>query len=251
MWVGHELARFGAPHAHLALQIAHLLRTRVLHELAQLAAHLSHHPQAAASSPVLRRLTRGELAAIRAGTAPLPKGALALLVVPPVNRDPATKERPAAHVEETPVPEDVRPPPKSAVLPLSVLMSATPREDLGDAAGVGVPLHAEHRVPLYNGATLYPARAQRAALYDGLCRVLAVERRARRKEGWSETGGRVENERARGDAKGSHAFVLCADEDSIGRADAVPLAIALWRLRMWEGDAWQSGLAPWDISSLS
>ena len=259
------LARYGpngTAHALLGAQIAHLLRLRVLQELAALTLDLRCRPQSAAAAPVLRRLTRAELADVRAGGA-LPGGALALLVVPPVNRDARTKTRPPAQMDERPLSpeqaaqEAAAPPPKRAPLPLSVLLPAEPHTELADDVGaLGVlPAHAGHCVPLYNGVTLFSSRSQRAALHKALCNLLFVERRARwREEGRSASVGKVakedtkEDKWARGDKKASHAFVLCSDSDTIGRADAVPLAIALWRLRMWEGDAWGGNAQPWDVT---
>jgi len=60
----------------------------------------------------------------------------------------------------------------------------------------------------------------------------------------SETGdhsGAQENKRARGDEKASHPFLLCSDASTVLRGDAVGAAIALWRVRMWEGEGWEEG----------
>jgi len=45
--------------------------------------------------------------------------------------------------------------------------------------------------------------------------------------------------RAHGDQKASHAFLLSSDADTLMRVDTVPLAIALWRIRIWEGAGWE------------
>lgn len=245
----------------LGAHIAHLLRLRVLHELAALALDLRCCPRNAAAAPVLRRLTRAEFADVRAGGA-LPAGALALLVVPPVNRDARTKTRPTAQMDERPLsPEQAAqeaavPPPKRAPLPLSVLLPAEPGAEVADDASAPdfLPAHAAHRVPLYNGVTLFSSRSQRAALHKALCDLLFADRRARwREDGRPGTSSVAEEDSkedkwARGDKKASHAFVLFSSPDTIGRSDAVPLAIALWRLRMWEGDAWDGNAQPWDIT---
>ena len=47
--------------------------------------------------------------------------------------------------------------------------------------------------------------------------------------------------RAKGDAKASHAYVVFSDAQSVLRADTVPLAVALWRVRLWEGGGWDAG----------
>ena len=47
--------------------------------------------------------------------------------------------------------------------------------------------------------------------------------------------------RSLGDQKASHAFLLCSDAETCRRADAAATAIALWRVRMWEGSGWEEG----------
>ncbi|KAJ6509958.1 hypothetical protein C8R47DRAFT_1314593 [Mycena vitilis] len=121
-----------APRPRLGEHVAHLLRLRVLQELLLLARALEalYHTRtgpAPARPPVLRRLTRAEWTQLRTtGILPQP-GALAVLVVPPVNRDPKTKQRPPAAdaMSDRPLtdPSQPRPPPppKRAAPPLSVL----------------------------------------------------------------------------------------------------------------------------------
>ncbi|KAF7352945.1 hypothetical protein MVEN_01261900 [Mycena venus] len=167
---------------------------------------------------VLRRLTRAEWSKLRTtGILPFP-GALAVLVVPPVNRDPATKERPPKCNRN---PRSVPPPPLSVLHPTRV-RGAAPATDisyiepLSDAefwkrtreeraaaeqpaasiiqtlsknfadgteenveSETRVQPHAEERVPLYNGVALFPGRVQRARLHTLLTRILGVEGRSR------------------------------------------------------------------------
>jgi hypothetical protein len=143
-----------------------------------------------------------------------------VLVVPPVNRDPTTRERvaPAGAFDEGPLTQDARPPQRES-LPSSVL-HATSVDGISGA-----------RVPLYNGAMLFPHRAQRAALYKALCKVLGAEQLARQKSGANPDTAASERT-----GKSSHAFLLCSGTHTLQRVDSVPLAIALWRLRLWEGD---------------
>jgi hypothetical protein len=230
------------PHPRLAAQIGHALRLRVLQELDVLAGALAHRAAGAHDAPLLRRLTRAEFAALRAGVALPDAGAAAVLVVPPVNRDPATKTRPAppSLLDAQPLaPEPERAPPKRPHLALSVLHDVgaggppTPDGAEGDwIKGFSPPSTA--RVPLYNGAALFPHRAQRTALHAALCVLLKLEARAR----WRAP---LAGPRPQTPEKASHAFLLRADAETVRRADSVPLAIALWRLRMWEGDAWETG----------
>ena len=57
-----------------------------------------------------------------------------------------------------------------------------------------------------------------------------------------ETHGTEEGvQRAKGDQKACHAFLVCSDEETLLRGDTVPLAIALWRIRIWEQGLEDSG----------
>jgi hypothetical protein len=108
------------------------------------------------------------------------------------------------------------------------------------------------QAPLYHGLALFPARPLRAALHKALCRLLDAERGARsRALPTSGSSGYEKSPRVRGDAKGSHAFLLCSNQQTAKRADVVPLAIALWRLRMWEGQAYGSAVetSHWEVDA--
>ncbi|KAJ7781397.1 hypothetical protein B0H16DRAFT_1299588 [Mycena metata] len=231
--------------------IAHLLRLRVLQELQILLKPLeftyrTRTGPVPARPPILRRLTRAEWGALRTtGVLPHP-GALAVLVVPPVNRDPTTLERPTkagamgARPLTDPTPERV---PARPTPPLSVLhpVDSTAEEE---GEEVRVQPHAEERVPLYNGVVLFPGRIQRAKLHALLTKILSLEGASRFSAGAAgahgeNANGETGNERLtvrKGDNKGSHAFLVYASTE----VDMVPLAIALWRVRMWEGGGWRT-----------
>ncbi|CDO68675.1 hypothetical protein BN946_scf184652.g2 [Trametes cinnabarina] len=239
-------------HSLTGQQIGHILRVRVIQELQLLARRLLRVRRLAkpADPPLLRRLTRAEWNEIKAtGVIPY-RNAVAVLVVPPPNRDPETKERPTPVATSTPDLEDLegKEPPKS--LPISVLHPTFKEEQQwkDDPLSKIVP---PSLVPLYNGVSLFPSRTQRAALHAALSEVLRAERTTRLMTGSqpaltgevsSTTGGPA---RAKGDKKASHAILLCSDERTILRADTVPLAIALWRVRMWEGDIDEEAVVHW------
>jgi len=93
-----------------------------------------------------------------------------------------------------------------------------------------------------------PSKEQRAALHERLCKVLMVERRARwRQQGLVSTSepGDSRPAKRRLNEVPSPAFLLRSGAETVLRADTVPLAIALWRLRMWEGDSWERGEGTW------
>ncbi|KAH9049015.1 hypothetical protein EDB84DRAFT_1261558 [Lactarius hengduanensis] len=227
--------------------IGHLLRLRILQELELLAARLQARPQCAADSPLLRRLTWKELSAIRAGKPVQDGDAVAILVVPPLNRDPATMKRPLPNA--SPLPEllaehPTTTTPKRVPLPLSTMCRALSPEDHQGFPDLVTPM----KVPLYNGASLFPSRTQRAALHEWLCKLLMIERRARWRQHGPASTSELDNSRS-ANRLASPAFLLLSGAGTVLRADTVPLAIALWRLRMWEDDGtWERGEGTWATS---
>lgn len=106
---------------------------------------------------------------------------------------------------------------------------------------------------LYNGVALFPSRPQRAALHQKLNELLMVERRARRRGDAKPQGeSNKSSDHRTSEQKASHAYLLLSDSETILRADSVPLAIALWRVRLWEGAGWSATAARgWRIESSS
>lgn len=221
-------------HRQLAQQTGHLLRLRVLQEIELLADRVRCRPEGAYERPILRRLTRTELKHIKdTGVIPYPS-AVALLIVPPLNKDPRTKQRPQPNRTGYPDSQGAHSIPIAPRFPLSQLYSAGASPSSTEDA---VPKHPHPQIPLYNGASLFPSRPQRAALHISLGNLLSVERCARHRSQLRPTPAAKDTTydgRALGDQKASHAYLLCSDAETLLRADAVPLAIALWRVRMWE-----------------
>jgi hypothetical protein len=227
-------------HPMLSEQISYLLRIRVLQEFELLA---QMRPRAAEGHLVLRRLTRAEFRFVKeTGLIPY-ENAVAVIVVPPLNRDLTTKKRPepSSPFAEGP-PGDVTTVPSRPLPLLSSLHATRETNDIPELP----PTHARPLVPLYNGLTLFPSPSQRAAFYSILTRILLIERRARyRDHGPPHTSSNdackeseSEDKRAKGEQKASHAFLLCSDSGTVLRADTAAAAIALWRVRMWEGAGW-------------
>jgi hypothetical protein len=231
--------------------ISHLLRLRILQELELLAARLQACPQGAEESPLLRRLTSNEFSAVRAGQPLEDPDAVAVLVVPPLSRDPTTKTRPVPNASPLPPKlssKEVQPMTRNGdPLPLSTMCYAVLPKDYEGSPDVITPM----KVPFYNGVVLFPSKPQRAALHERLSKVLLVERRARwRQHGPVSTpesgdGRPTARQTRRLNEEPSPAFLLRSGAKTVLRADTVPLAIALWRLRMWEGDSWERGEGTW------
>lgn len=262
-----SLPRYGANiffSKHLCSHISYLLRLRVLQELEVLTDALKRNRGriefgADADPTILRRLTRSEFKILReTGIIPYPD-AVAVLVVPPVNRDPRTKLRPRPSQEPEVPSSESGPFPdlmdKKALPPLSSLHNVSAPEGVLEQ-GADHPLETPFstflpnaRVPLYNGLTVFPSPPHRAAFHKSLAELLDVERHFRGARLASEMRATNKEglERTKGDAKGSHAFLLLSNEQTVRRADTAALAIALWRLRMWEGDAFADMLEGWEI----
>ncbi|KAI0693568.1 hypothetical protein BC835DRAFT_1275717 [Cytidiella melzeri] len=221
----------------LPLHIGHLLRVRVLQELELLTLRLQCGPQGCADRPILRRLRRSEWEAIKTtGTIPH-KGAVAIIVLPPLNKDPVTKQLPEPSSTTLPTEPGIS---RSVdKYPVSVLHPTASRPWNEDAQGLPTLLSQE-KVPLYNGVALFPLRSQRAALHLAMNKLLGVELDARHKERTHQLRRKLVYDReSHPKDKGSHAYMLYSTGDSLLRADSVPLAIALWRLRMYEGEGWK------------
>jgi hypothetical protein len=155
-------------------------------------------------------------------------GAIAVLVVPPVKKsllngrapDPSANPTEDIYVSTT----NTKPAP-----PLSVLYPASAKDNLGMSG------HPAHKIPLYNSISLFPSPTQRAALHQHLCAVLKEDTITRRNQ-IDCPKPRIRSRPTKDETKPSHAFLIYSDGSTVKRADTVPLAIALWRLRMWEMD---------------
>ena len=217
----------GARGIHLRLheQVGHLLRLRILQELEILARRVRPKVKER-HTPIIRRLTRAEWKAFRkAGTISNP-GATAVLVVPPVKKSllnggaPDASPNPTEETRTSTISTKPRP-------PLSVLHPASAKDVLE------MPGLAPHKIPLYNSISLFPFPTQRAALHQRLCAILKEDTITR----WNQLDRpepRNNSQPRRDEIKPSHAFLVYSDNSTVKRADTVPLAIALWRLRMWE-----------------
>lgn len=246
-------------HTLLGSHIGHILRIRVLQELELLADRLQTRPQDSEDTTLIRKLTRAEWKCIKStGIIPY-ENAVAVVVVPRLNRNHLTKTRPEAVVDPGPTKQndsDDHPEPQHPPPPLSTMYPVIEPSDQDEISDYC----PSSKVPLYNGLSLFPSRSQRAALHAGLTRLLSVERRARYREHGrpdsSETKQSTEprDKWARGDQKASHAFLLCSDEKTAKRADTAATAIALWRVRMWEGAGWEEyggGRSGWELRQSS
>lgn len=246
------------PHPGIEEQVDHLLRVRILQELHLLLRTLRRRPREIgdAETPLLRRLTRAEWEVMKeSGTLPQ-EDAIAVLVVPPVNRDPLTKMRPEPSMSSLPPPKPAPTDAGTRPLPSVSTLMTTTSDWFDGQLSTSLP---QAKVPLYNGIAVFPRREQRASCHKLLTGILDTERRARQYAKAKDREGTVDVDqslqtkqrtRGLGNGKGSHAFLLMSNAATLLRADTVPLAIALWRLRLWEGQGWDLGgsteyVGPW------
>lgn len=252
--VPSRVAPKGIFHKLLATQIGHSLRLRIiqeLHLLGETLSRTSRHKDKAAT--ILRRLTRQEFRDLRKTGAVPHQDAIAVMVVPPVNRVPSTGKRPIASIEpEIPSNDQIIPNPSyshcKGRLPLSTLHRV--QCDLPEEEGHPFSsLLPTARVPLYNGSTMFPSAPQRAMLHKALCKILGAERRSCLGQSANGSDGNRPRRSISNSERGSHAFLLISNERTAKRADSAALAIALWRLRMWEGDAHQDQVCSggWEV----
>ena len=230
-------------HVLLGDQIGHLLRLRVLQELELLADRLqTRPPPLQGGSTLIRKLTREEWKSIKTTKIiPFPN-AIAVIVATPLNRNPITKARPPPTMDL--LEQEEFSAPSHRPLPLSILHPVAQADHSLCDSDYHLPATT---IPFYNSLTLFPKKSQRAALYQRLTRLLMVERRARYVSNTPQL-------KAIGDKKekASHAFLLCSDETTAMRTDMAALAIALWRVRMWEGAGWEEfggGERGWECKS--
>ncbi|KAI6034260.1 hypothetical protein BKA83DRAFT_4187499 [Pisolithus microcarpus] len=208
--VPSRVAPKGIFHKLLATQIGHSLRLRIIQELQLLEERLSHE-----AATILRRLTRAEFKDLRKTGAVPHQDAIAVMVVPPVNR--IIPHASYSHLQGS-----------------ITSINATTRRNIRFRSLVPAA-----RVPLYNGLTIMTA----------LCKILGAERRSRLGRSPNGSDGNQPRRSISSSERGSHAFLLISNERTAKRADSAALAIALWRLRMWEGDAYQDQVCSggWEV----
>ncbi|ESK97563.1 hypothetical protein Moror_17563 [Moniliophthora roreri MCA 2997] len=232
--VRNQMRRHGTDEVYSLLedQIRHLLRLRVLQELQLVYEHIRFRPQESAHHTLIRRLSRGEWREMQASGTVSIENAMAILVVPPVNRNPETGQRPQGSMSSQPSLDSLaRTPTNAKNHDMSILYSAGPPSG---SSHVSEPL-ANHQIPLYHGVSIFYDVSQRSALHSLLSKILAIERNARYNAKDIKQGTETRKD---GD-KQSHAFVLMSDENTIQAADIAAVGVALWRLRMFEGFGWE------------
>ena len=243
-------------HALLFAQIDHLLRVRILQELELLAERVQNKQKGASEAPVIRRLTRGEWITLKTdGILPLDLSAMAIFVVPAVQKSLLQSSSAATDQSQTSNEAAEKPsldssssslPPRQ-VLPIASLRplpDTRPQDSETSPAKSSLSASdlflSPHLIPIYNGISLFPDAGQRVTLHARLQDILRCERHSRWSQGSSQSNSLEHNDkRGEGREKSSDAYLVRSDALTLLRADTVPLGIACWRLRMWEGEGWR------------
>jgi hypothetical protein len=198
-------------HELLEEQITSGLQSRCVEEAELLGSRLRSGTRYKPGEPAaftVRRLTLEEYELVLQQSAIRDPKALAVIVVP--KGDEAPEALPEAS-------------PKS-----QLLLRGSPPTHTGLDSETVLPIP---RIPIYWAASIFQDLRVRASLRKALDLALSAERSALRSVRKSRSV------KARGmhdipyEPKARNAYALCASR----RVDAVPLAIAFWRLRLWEG----------------
>ncbi|KZT60733.1 hypothetical protein CALCODRAFT_83781 [Calocera cornea HHB12733] len=198
-------------------QIYELLQRSVLDELAAIKDNLQS--TRAPYSPVVRRLTRDELQALREGSGVSLPGASAVIMATRINpRNRVLKQtEPSTHQDGATLPPVELP---SLSLPPSTIAYTMP--------DLGIP---RPPIPIYNSLVLFPEVEKRQELMSLLANIIQAERSAERMAAASRR-------MARSSSKASHGYLINLDAASTRRASTTNLLIALWRMRLYHGQGW-------------
>ncbi|KXN86374.1 hypothetical protein AN958_10236 [Leucoagaricus sp. SymC.cos] len=194
--------------------VSHLLRLRLLQELEVLISQLKAKPKAdIVANPPIRRLSKTEWSEIQENRIIPWEDAVAVINVPPI-------------------PSDAEPSMSSAPLPLDPDMKANAAQPVATLWPVSrdspLPSNFQYRdvlpsakVPLYDVLGLFPHVAQRAAFYQLLSRAHSVLDAATHNKTSSEA---------------SDAYILSSNSEIIKLGDIAALAMAMWRVYLYERD---------------
>lgn len=210
-------------HSLLSEQLGYQLRNRVLQELDLLADRLRCTPSKSRETIVVRKLTRSEWNDIKSSGWLSHPGAVAILIVPPVQK------KTLLCAQE---PQDFQ---------QSRICQIYPNVLIPNSSSTGSQaLLSPNMIPVYDGAALFPSPRLRHELRQRLQILLTVERKARwqQKKAIFQEPSIIKDQDSK--LKSSHAYIIFADHDTAQRSDSVPLVIALWRLRLWEGFGWDA-----------
>ena len=122
--------------------------------------------------------------------------------------------------------------PMAQLLPALATLPTTPiLSSLGESHDDLLP---PHRFPVYNSKLLFPDQSRRNALRVWLEKLCSSPNDVKRNTAINQPG-------AADAAKTPTAFIIRNSRWTLERGvDMAPLAIALWRIRLWDGEGWRA-----------
>jgi len=116
--------------------------------------------------------------------------------------------------------------------PIAQLLPASATPILSSLGESHDDLLPPHRFPVYNSKLLFPDRSRRDALRAWLEKICSLPNGLKRDTAINQPG-------AADAGKMATAFMIRNSRWTLERGvDMAPLAIALWRIRLWDGEGW-------------
>lgn len=120
-------------------------------------------------------------------------------------------------------------------------LSSDPTFSLPIPLGEHQPTLSPHRVPIYSAPALFPDQSRRLLLERALERLFFSEKRSLKLQPERTPTGPIGTYTSRLDASlpDSGVYVLRNSPEALRIGlEATPAAIALWRMRLWDGEGW-------------
>jgi hypothetical protein len=214
---GHRrIHRSAEAHGLLGDQVMYQLQERVLQELELVFEKYARLQRDSWSDHIVHQLSGHEVEDLtKQSRRVLSEDTLAIITFP----------------ADSDIPVDAPLPPMALLLSASATLTTMPMlSPLGEFHDDLLP---PHRLPVYNGGRLFPDISRRNSLRSWLEKLSAPAEAIESK---------VTNQRRTGDAaKTETAFVIRNPRQILERGvDMVPPAIALWRIRLWDGEGWHA-----------
>lgn len=203
--------------SNLTEQISHLLRVRILQELELLLAQLRARPKAdILANPPIRRLSHLEWTKVQENRQIPWQDAIAVINVPPIPNptEPSMSPFPLPFDPEM---EANASQPVATFYPVSRISALPTNFQYRDVL-------PSARVPLYNVLGLFPHIAQRTAFHQFLSQAQSSLETARSRK--------TDDEEA--SSSPSDAYLLTSNSQTIKLVDMPALAIAMWRVYLYE-----------------
>lgn len=214
---GHRrIHRFAEAHGLLGDQVMYQLQERVLQELELVFEKYARLQRDSWPDHIVHQLSGHEVEDLtKQSRRALGEDTLAIITFP----------------TDSDIPVDAPLPPMALLLSASATLTTMPMlSPLGEFHDDLLP---PHRLPVYNGGRLFPDPSRRNALRSWLEKLSAPAEAIKSK---------VTNQRGTRDAaKTETAFVIRNPRQLLEcGVDMVPSAIALWRIRLWDGEGWHA-----------